>query len=144
MRPCVFCESTAGRATDEHVIPKWARDGFDVQGWLAIHAADPGAGLKEVGRRRHLNIVFRDGLCASCNNEWLGPIEDRAKAILLPIAVHAKPTALDAAPQSLVSFWAVKTVFLLELAFRQQYPHRAVVGDVASQAEMRCVPGHAT
>jgi hypothetical protein len=75
---------TAGRATDEHVIPKWARDGFDIQEWVTIDAADPGAALERVDRLRHLNIVFRDGLCAPCNNEWLGPIENKAKAILLP------------------------------------------------------------
>jgi len=70
--------STAGRATDEHVIPKWARDGFDIQEWVTIDAADPGAALEQVGRLRHLNIVFRDGLCAQCNNEWLGPGLQRA------------------------------------------------------------------
>jgi hypothetical protein len=81
--------------------------------------------------------VFKDGLCARCNNEWLGPTEDSAKAILLPMAFQAKPTVLDAAQQALLSFWAVKTVFLLELAFQQKYPHRAVGGYVASAAEMR-------
>jgi hypothetical protein len=125
MRPCVFCGSTAGRATDEHVIPKWARDGFDIQEWVTIDAADPGAALEQVGRLRHLNIVFRDGLCAQCNNEWLGPIENQAKAILLPMALEAKPIVLDAASQALLSFWAVKTVFLLEFAFRQRYRNAA-------------------
>jgi hypothetical protein len=137
MRPCVFCGSPAGRATDEHVIPKWARDGFDVQGWLTIEAADPGAELEQVGRLRHLNIVLKNGLCARCNNEWLGPIEDRAKAILLPMAVLAKPTVLDADQQALASFWAVRTVFQLELAFRDKYPRRAVGGYVPSAAKLR-------
>jgi hypothetical protein len=136
MRPCVFCGSTAGRATDEHVIPKWARDGFDIQEWVTIDAADPGAALEHVGRQRHLNIVFRDGLCAQCNNEWLGPIENQAKAILLPMALEAKPTVLDAASQALLAFWAVKTVFLLEFAFRQRYRNRSVAGYLATELEM--------
>jgi hypothetical protein len=50
MRPYVFCGSTAGHATDEHVIPKWARDGFDVQGCLIVLAADPGAEPEHVTR----------------------------------------------------------------------------------------------
>ncbi len=136
MKPCVFCGSTAGRATDEHVIPKWARDGFDIQGWVTVDAADPGTELEQVGRMPHLNIVFKDGLCARCNNEWLGPIEDKTKAILLPMAFGATPAVLDAAAQALLAFWAVKTVFLLELAFRQKYPGRAVAGYVATGAEM--------
>jgi hypothetical protein len=72
--------------------------------------------------------VFRDGLCAQCNNQWLGPIENQAKAILLPMALEAKPTVLDATSQALLAFWAVKTVFLLEFAFRQRYPNRSVAG----------------
>jgi hypothetical protein len=136
MRPCVFCGSKAGRATDEHVIPKWARDGFDIQEWVTIDAADPGAALEHVGRLRHLNIVFRDGLCAQCNNEWLGPIENQAKAILLPMALEAKPTVLDAASQAVLAFWAVKTVFLLEFAFHQRYRNRSVAGYLATEPEM--------
>ena len=54
------------------------------------------------------------------------------------MAVQAKPTVLNADQQALVSFWAVKTVFLLELAFRGKYPRRGVGGVyLASAAEMR-------
>ena len=44
------------------------------------------------------------------------------------MAVQAKPTVPDADQQALVSFRAVKTVFLVELAFRDKYPRRAVRG----------------
>jgi hypothetical protein len=132
----VFCPATSGRATDEHVIPKWAREGFAIQGWLTVHRADPGAELKQIGRLQHLNIVLKGGLCEACNNKWLGPVENRAKAILLPMAISATPTTLGAAEQALVSFWAIKTAFLLELAFRQKYPNRAFKGYAASEPEM--------
>lgn len=138
MRPCAFCGSTAGRGTHEHVIPQWARDGFDIQGWVTLHTGDgEGPPLDQVGRLRHLNIVLKEGLCRPCNNEWLAPIEDKAKAILLPMAIDPKPTVLDASAQALVSFWVVKTVLLLELAIRQNHPgKRALEGYVASLPEM--------
>jgi hypothetical protein len=138
MRPCVFCGSTAGRATDEHVIPKWARDGFAIQDWVTLSVGDGEApALEQVGRLRHLNIVLKDGLCRPCNTDWLAPVEDKAKAVLLPMALNRAPTALDAAGQALVSFWAVKTVLLLELAIRQRFAgRRPAEGYVATTPEM--------
>jgi hypothetical protein len=139
MRPCVFCGSTAGRATDEHVIPKWARDAFDIQGWVTFRAGDSGGpALEQVGRLQHLNVVLKAGLCRPCNNEWLAPVEDKVKAILLPMALLTEQSAtLDAPAQALVAFWAVKTVLLLELAIRQKFPgRRTVEGYVASGPEL--------
>lgn len=139
MRPCLFCASTAGRATDEHVIPKWARDAFDIQDWVTFRTGDGGGpALEQVGRLRHLNVVLKDGLCRPCNNDWLAPVEDQVKAILLPMALRTESSVtLDAQAQALVSFWAVKTILLLELAIRQRFPgRRAVEGYVASGPEL--------
>jgi hypothetical protein len=58
---------------------------------------------------RHLNIVLKDGLCRPCNTDWLAPIEDRVKPILLPMMLGERAVVLDAAAQALLSFWAVKT-----------------------------------
>jgi hypothetical protein len=121
------------------VIPKWARDAFDVQGWVTFRAGDSGGGaLEQVGRLRHLNVVLKDGLCRPCNNDWLAPVEDKVKAILLPMALRTEPSVvLDAEAQALLAFWAVKTVLLLELAIRQRFPGlRAVEGYVASGPEV--------
>ena len=139
MRPCVLCGSVAGRGTDEHVIPKWARDAFDVQGWVTIHAGNSdGAALEQVGRLQHLNIVLKAGLCRPCNTDWLAPVERRVQAILLPMALRTEQSViLDAAAQALLAFWAVKTVMLLELAIRQNFPgRRAIEGYVATGPEL--------
>jgi hypothetical protein len=64
MQACLFCGSTDGPADDEHVIPKWARRAFDIQGWVTLHASDgPGTPREQVGRIRHLNIILRDAIC---------------------------------------------------------------------------------
>jgi hypothetical protein len=139
MRPCVLCGSVAGRGTDEHVIPKWARDAFDIQGWVTIGAgSSDGAALEQAGRLQHLNIVLKAGLCQPCNNEWLAPVERRVQAILLPMALRTEASViLDAAGQALLAFWAVKTVLLLELAIRQKFPgRRAIEGYVATGPEL--------
>jgi len=52
------------------------------------------------------------------------------------MAVSSKPVTLSPASQKLLATWAVKTVLLLELAFRQMYPgSRLVEGYQASQPE---------
>lgn len=54
---------------------------------------------------------------------WLSGIEKRASAILKPMIVLSAPSVvLDAAAQSVIALWAVKTGLLLELALRQMYP----------------------
>jgi hypothetical protein len=128
MRPCLFCGSTSGRATNEHVIPKWARDAFAIQGPITIHATDPGGPREVAGTPAHLNIRLRGRICARCNNEWLAGLEQRVEPVLAPMAVSAKPTVLGAAEQALLATWAVKTVWLFALAIRQQYPRRQPVG----------------
>ncbi len=137
MRSCLFCGTTAGPATDEHVIPKWARDAFDIQGWLTVSSSDsPGSGRKQVGRLQHLNIVFKGGICQRCNNDWLGSIERKVQPLLEPMAL-ARPTVLEASEQALLALWAVKTCLLLELAIRQKYPgRRAVEGYMGSSPEL--------
>jgi hypothetical protein len=138
MKPCLFCGATGEPADDEHVIPKWARRAFDIQGPLTLHASDgPGTARQQVGRTHHLNIVLQDAICRPCNNYWLGSIEKNAARILKPMVVSAQPTVLDPAAQALVAFWAVKTCLLLELAIRQQCPgQRTIEGYQATPQEL--------
>jgi hypothetical protein len=59
------------------------------------------------------------------------------KPILAPMVVEARPTTLNAASQKLLATWAVKTIFLLELAICQKYPGtRPVEGYLATAPEM--------
>jgi hypothetical protein len=141
---CAFCGSTAEPSDDEHAIPKWARRAFDIQGRVTLQARDdPGSPLRHVGQMPHLNIVLRDTVCRTCNNEWLSGIEKRAARILKPMAVSAKPTRLDAAAQALFALWAVKTALLLELALRQQYPgQRTIEGYAATAQELAWLHAH--
>jgi len=57
--------------------------------------------------------------------------------ILEPIAVRRAPTTLDLASQRLLAVWAIKTVFLLELAICQRYPDtRVMEGYQPSRSEI--------
>jgi hypothetical protein len=145
VRPCVFCSTTAGRPTDEHAIPKWARDAFDIQDRIIITASNgPGSTPEQVRRIPHLNIVLRKQLCPRCNNEWLAGLERAVQPILRPMALLTEPQAtLDAAAQKLLAFWAIKTTFMVELAFRQNYQERRTLqGYLPSPQELAWMRAH--
>jgi hypothetical protein len=78
----VFCGSTNGNLTKEHVIPKWAHKAFDIHGGVTIHALDdPAADRALVERLPDLNIVLNDRICATCNNEWLAGLESKVRPL---------------------------------------------------------------
>jgi hypothetical protein len=118
---CVLCSSEED-PTDEDVIPKWLLRAFDVQpGSSVITVGEEYEEKHEVRRLKHFQVTLDDGLCRKCNNELLSRLENVVQPILGPMAVQAKPTTLDLDIQRLLAVWAVKTVYLLELAGRQQY-----------------------
>lgn len=108
--------------TDEDVIPKWLLRAFDVQKSSTMVTVGEERGEKhKVRDLKYFQVTLDDGLCRKCNNELLSRLENVVQPILGPMAVQAKPTALDLDSQRLLAVWAVKTVYLLELAGRQQY-----------------------
>jgi hypothetical protein len=85
-----------------------------------------------------LRVVLKGKLCADCNSGWLGgTVEKPAARLITPMAGWRRPVILDAAAQRLLAFWAVKTVFLLEMALRQMHAgERAIEGYLASDVEL--------
>jgi hypothetical protein len=133
---CVLCDSP-DNLTDEDVMPKWLLRAFDVQGPATITARAEAGDPHEVRTLRHFQVTLDDGLCRKCNNELLGALEQAVQPILEPMAVWCQPTILDLASQRLLAVWAIKTVYLLELAIRQRYPDaRPVGGYQPSRAEI--------
>jgi hypothetical protein len=133
---CVLCGSLDS-PTDEDVIPKWLLRAFDVQGPATVNAREEAGDPHEVRSLRHFQVTLDGGLCQKCNNELLGRLEQVVQPILEPMAVRREPTTLDLATQRLLAVWAVKTVYLLELAIRQRYPGaRTVEGYHPSRSEI--------
>ena len=134
---CVLCGSM-DNPTDEDVIPKWLLRAFAVErGSTTVNVREESGSPQEVRKLRHFQITLDGGLCQKCNNELLGGLEQVVQPILEPMAVRYELTALDLASQRLLAGWAVKTVYLLELASRQQYPGaRPVEGYQPSNSEI--------
>jgi hypothetical protein len=137
---CILCGLPLVEPSCEHVIPQWARREFDIQGKVTIDAREDEASTEhwQVGAMQHLNITLDDAICKDCNTVWLNrELERPLQPILAPMAGRAKPTVLSAARQSLIATWAVKTIFLLELAIRQKYPGKRRVPGVCGGGQIR-------
>lgn len=133
--PCVLCGSL-NNPTDEDVIPKWLLRALDVQGPAAVNVREEAGDPHEVRTLRHFQVTLDGGLCNKCNNELLSRLEQAVRPILEPMAVRREPTTLDLASQRLLAMWAIKTVYLLEMAARQRYPGtRPVEGYQPSSSE---------
>jgi hypothetical protein len=136
---CIFCGTTQRPLTREHVIPRWARRSLNIQGPGTAAARTDGPGRRRrADALQALNITLHDAICAECNSGWLGrQLEQPVRPVLAPMAVSARPTILSPANLTLIATWAVKTVLLLELAFRQRHPARRPAGGYpASRAEL--------
>jgi hypothetical protein len=118
---CVLCGSHDS-PTDEDVIPRWLLREFDVQGRVTVNVREESGQAQAVTVRPNPKILLQGGLCTTCNNERLSRLENAVKPVLGPMARYVQPTVLDLNTQRLLAVWAVKTVYLLELAARQQYP----------------------
>jgi len=123
----VLCASV-DNPTDEDVIPKWLLRAFDVQeGSTTVSVGEESGDKHAVKTLKRFQVTLDGGLCKKCNNERLGGLEQVVQPILEPMAVRCEPTILDLASQRLLAVWAVKTVYLLELASRQRYPGARLV-----------------
>ena len=55
-------------------------------------------------------------VCRNCNTDWLGAVEDRAKAAMIPW-IRGNHGTLSESDERLLAFWAVKTAMTVQLAY---------------------------
>lgn len=137
---CVFCGSSDGPISTEHVVPKWARKLLEPLEPMPFRAhAGEAAGAdqrRKIAQVPHLSVVVDNTVCQQCNNGFLARLERRASKVLAPMIQTARHTTLDADHQAMLATWATKTVWLLELAARQMFPgDRPIEGYLASEVE---------
>jgi hypothetical protein len=66
---CVFCGTTNGKLTCEHVIPKWARRSFGIKGPVTVDARKEGLDKhRRVGSMQAPNITLDDAICEDYNS----------------------------------------------------------------------------
>jgi hypothetical protein len=125
---CIFCG--ASPTTKEHIWPQWLKKYIPKTmpnhvAAAAIHNPDKTFERTEKRwggdpRGRSLQIV-----CATCNNGWMGELQNKAKPILVPL-ITGKEINLTPVRQQVLAAWCAMTVICAEYLF----PTRATVSVV--------------
>jgi hypothetical protein len=118
-RVCVFCGSED--LTREHVFPDWMSKMFVDKKLTATTT------IEKEGKP---NKVYKSGLfrhkakivCGQCNNGWMSKLETDAKPLLSTMLFDLRSAVkLGPEEQKILSFWAQKTVMILNLSTEADY-----------------------
>ena len=101
---CAFCGATD--LTHEHVWPKWLSRELGGHGGFTMSSPH--------GPRRVRSLDLTAPICVTCNNRWLGVLENDVQPVLAPL-IRGEEQTLAPGEQQLLATWAVKTALMLDL-----------------------------
>lgn len=142
----MFCGSH-GRLTKEHAWPQWLGRGTTVGPEEHTHTSGfgrtGGDTLTEhpnraVHRRATVLTTFVREVCATCNNEWMSQLEERARPLLERLWASGYPlgaTAFSEVETSALAAWATKTAWV-----RERAGDHSNVADDATRHRFACSP----
>jgi hypothetical protein len=108
MRTCLFC---SGRpSTKEDAWPLWLMERFPSASTARMSSERRGDQRDWSIGKPKLTIKW---LCQPCNNGWMSRLESKTKPIVESI-LDKKLTTIDAAAQTTLGVWAVKTAMVLQ------------------------------
>jgi hypothetical protein len=109
-RPCVFCEATDRKLSNEHVWPRWLRDHIELGtgppiGHSRIHATSRGEPISETTRSA-IPIDWQvKAPCKPCNEGWMERLETETRPILIPM-LEDRTVVLGGREQGILARWA--------------------------------------
>jgi hypothetical protein len=104
---CLFCNKTP--LTKEHVLPKWLRKHYPIE---TVINEFTGSKKKWITQPFDLKAII---VCKDCNEGWMSYLEDQFRPIFNRM-VALKKLELSESDQAVISFWAQKTVLMLNQA----------------------------
>jgi len=125
-RNCIFCGPGCPRLTKEDVWPTWLGKFIpkDAPNYSAsstiIYAERTDVTRKTVNGDSKSRRVRR--VCSDCNNGWMSRLQERAKPIVLSLAMGGETTLSDEAQRTLAAWCAMST-----MTSDHFYPSRAAI-----------------
>lgn len=122
---CIFC--SAPHLSKEHIWPTWCHDllvktGIPTKGNISQHIV----GRKDSVLTNHVNEkqgpIFNKRLrvvCRSCNNEWMGALEEKIKPVLT-LLISGGVGTLKPFDQKMVAEWAVLKAMVVEQSKKEE------------------------
>ena len=110
-RACIFCGSQE-EITREHLFPDWLANHLGRKTICAVVTRD-----STDKTLNHFRIkLFQQKLkrvCSVCNSGWMSSLEASVQPILASMVNSDTTQELGQEEQALLSFWAAKTIFVL-------------------------------
>lgn len=126
-KTCIFCGPNCGRLTKEDVWPTWLgqyvpKNGTSYSASSTVVHDDRPADVD----RRNINGDSKSRrvklVCADCNNGWMSRLQERAKPVVLPLAI-GRSTSIGVDAQGTLAAWCAMSVMTSD----HFYPDRAAI-----------------
>ncbi len=108
---CVFCHSTSNKMSREHVFPNWLCNLYPEETMIINQFIGKSQNIWPSKIFQHKAKV----VCEPCNNGWMADLEGEVKPILSKM-MRLSPYVLNERAQATLSFWAQKTLLMLNQA----------------------------
>jgi hypothetical protein len=112
---CIFCRQPITTKSDEHIFPQW------LQEYLAIKCDSPNIereGTPDQSVENFNSHVMRE-VCNTCNNDWMGQLETKAKSRVKRLLEDVTPHQLIVGDGVLLR-WILKTAFTLHASIPRE------------------------
>jgi len=123
MPRCLFCRTTDGKRSNEHVFRKAFKERFPLAPGLTFSWRTHAGELEIVQRPVSQFDMTLNAVCRDCNQGWLEDLENEATAVIHELTVGNERLALSEAEVRVLGFWAyVRGLLLTHLYPRGRVP----------------------
>jgi hypothetical protein len=125
MTRCLFCQTTDGKRSNEHVFRKAFKERFSLAPGLTFSWHTQTADELEIFQRPVSQFdMTLNAVCRDCNQGWLEDLENEATAVIHELTVGNAKLALSETEVTVLGFWA----YIRGLLLTHVYPRRRVPG----------------
>lgn len=109
---CVFCQTTSGKRSGEHVLRRWFKGRIPTSVGLENYQ---NVAFREIRTRQipmsPFDVLVND-VCKRCNESWLNDIEQAVGDLIVELA-NVRTTRVPEAQAAALATWAAKTALMM-------------------------------
>ena len=106
MTRCLFCQTTDGKRSNEHVFRRAFKERFSLAPGLTFSWETQTGELEIVKRPVSQFDMTLNAVCRDCNQGWLEDLENDATAVIHELTVGNEKLGLSETEVRVLGFWA--------------------------------------
>jgi hypothetical protein len=119
-KPCVFCQRTDQKISNEHIWPNWVLACFPQNTKLTVEMHRKGKDTKFWAPKDSTGVTANE-ICRPCNQGWMNGMEEAVRPFLFQMIEGGPALVLDEVKASLLSAWVYKIMLLFDLVGPREY-----------------------